>query len=354
MVWHAGAFHLFFTSNLCADQVFGHWQCRRHTKPRPVVKLGYARSTDLVNWEGIRLIDMPVRDACSLWAPEATILPPSAGGGLMVVFTVTLASGLCPPTMRASDHVPYYSISRDLKSFDKPRPLHVNRGESIIDMYPLLLGGPLLSANDGKQTHVLFYKAESNLCGHPYAAPLEWPLGKALHTNASCSLVLRMARSDSPTGPWRPDTDAKGAFFPDAISRPCVEGATILRQPNREWLLLFDSYRTDCHLIAPPEGGTCGTVGGRRAEEMGMQRSHAAERPGRCAYEPARRGFGAMTSRDLVTWTDVSGSVKAPAEHKHGSALRLEPEAWRAVCEEAVSKSSPFERICRERGERTG
>ena len=85
-----------------------------------------------------------------------------------------------------------------------------------------------------------------------------------------------------------------------------------------------------------------------------MQRARGAERPDRCAYEPARRGFGAMTSRDLATWTDVSGSVKAPPEHKHGSALRLEPEAWRAVCEEAASNGSPFERICRERGERTG
>ena len=44
MVWHAPWFYLVFTSNLCVDQVFGHWQCRRHTKPRPTARFGFARS----------------------------------------------------------------------------------------------------------------------------------------------------------------------------------------------------------------------------------------------------------------------------------------------------------------------
>ena len=108
----------------------------------------------------------------------------------------------------------------------------------------------------------------------PYDAPLEWPLHKPLHTNASCSLVLRMARAASPMGPWALDTAARGSYFPDALSRPCVEGPTALREPNGSWLLLFDSYRTDCLLIARPEPrpsppgehSACGVVAGRRAE----------------------------------------------------------------------------------------
>ena len=369
IVWHGGHFHLVFTSHLCADQVYGHWQCRRHTKPRPVLRFGYSRSRDLVNWEGTRLIEMPVKDGCSLWAPEATLLP--NGGGLMVVFTVTIASGLCPHTMRESDHVPYYTISKDFRHFERPLPLHVNKGESIIDMYPVLLGGPLLDEssdpssferrNQPQLPHRLVYKAESNLCGHPYAAPLEWPYRKALYTNASCSLVLRIARSASPFGPWIPDTSTSGAFFPDAISRPCVEGPTVLKEPNGSWLILFDSYRTDCLLTAPPEGlaphgylPECGIVAGRPAEDAGMRRLPSQERHGRCAYEPSRRGFGAMRSEDLATWVDVSGEVSSPPEHKHGTALRLPKEAWAAVCEEAASNGSPFESICRERHERTG
>ena len=213
---------------------------------------------------------------------------------------------------------------------------------------------------------MLIYKAESNLCGRPYDAPLEWPYRKPLHTNASCSLVLRIARAKHPTGPYKYDPSARGAFFPDAISRPCVEGPTALRLSNGSWLLLFDSYRTDCLLIAPPEaqpdtaggGAECGVVAGRRAEEAGMAlQPNWRSRDGRraCAYEPARRGFGAMRSDDnLRTWTDISGRVSAPADHKHGSALRLPMEAWRSVCGEAGTTRSPFLRICREREHRTG
>ena len=79
-------------------------------------------------------------------------------------------------------------------------------------------------------------------CGPPYSAPLEWPLDRPLHTNSSCSLVLRIARAASAKGPWRFDTSSTGAYFPDAISRPCVEGPTMLRAPDGSWLILFDSY----------------------------------------------------------------------------------------------------------------
>ena len=54
-----------------------------------------------------------------------------------------------------------------------------------------------------------------------------------------------------------------------------------------------------------------------------MRRLASQERHGRCAYEPSRRGFGAMRSEDLATWVDVSGRVSSPPEHKHGTALRL-------------------------------
>ena len=123
---------------------------------------------------------MPVKDGCSLWAPEATLLP--NGGGLMVVFTVTIASASAR-IQYVNRIVPYYTISKDFRHFERPLPLHVNKGESIIDMYPVLLGGPLLDEssdpssverrNQPKLPHRLVYKAESNLCGHPYAAPLE-------------------------------------------------------------------------------------------------------------------------------------------------------------------------------------
>ena len=362
MVYHGGHFHLVFTSDLCVDQVPGHWQCRRHTKPRPVARFGYARSRDLVKWEAIKHVEMPVKDACSLWAPEATLLPQSEGGGLMVIFTVTVAAGTCPPTMRESDHKPYYVISRDFKNFGAPKPLDVNHGESIIDMFPLLMrGGEGIGGDGGGDaeedggSHVLFYKAEANLCGRPYDAPLEWRYGSALHTNASCSLVLRQARASKATGPWRPDLAAHGSFFSDAISRPCVEGPTIVKSPDeRSWILLFDNYRSDCLLLVPRDDTDvvpCSTVAGRPAGDAGLRLSHrgSAHADGMCAYEPSRQGFGAMVSDDLRTWTDISGSVSAPPFHKHGTAIKLLPRAWKGICDEAQERRSPFAAICSER-----
>ena len=391
------AFHT--VSHLLAySQVSGHWQCRRHTKPRPVARFGYAHSRDLVRWEGVKLVEAPVHDACSLWAPEISVLPPNEGGGLLVVFTVTQASGLCPSTMRESEHRPYYTISRDLRHWSAPKPLEVNGGESIIDMYPLLnahggggehagehsgggvpfnppcqtRGSPPCITCCGALTHtkhpsppipaggkhLLFYKAESNLCGPPYEAPLEWRLGSALHTNASCSLVLRVARASKATGPWKLDHSARGAFFSDAISRPCVEGPTVVRGLDGGWVLLFDDYRIDCLLLAPrDDDGACVRIAGRPASAVGLRlaQDEAADRSSDapCAYEPMRKGFGALRSGDdLATWTDVTGKVRVPAEHKHGSALKLPEKAWRQICEDPAR--TPFERICFERQHAAG
>ena len=74
IAWHPPFFHLVFTSDLCVDQVPGHWKCRRHgKKPRPLARFGYARSRDLVHWEGVRLVEVELKDACSLWAPEVCV-----------------------------------------------------------------------------------------------------------------------------------------------------------------------------------------------------------------------------------------------------------------------------------------
>ena len=41
-----------------------------------------------------------------------------------------------------------------------------------------------------------------------------------------------VAKSPTPTGPYRDDPEAKGDFFGDAISRPCTEGPTAVRAPD--------------------------------------------------------------------------------------------------------------------------
>ena len=260
--------------------------------------------------------------------------------------------------MRESHHRPFYVVSRDYKHFSKPKPLSVSEGETMIDLFPLLNAGRDVDderddASDddeaGRGKHLLFFKAESNLCGPPYDAPLEWKFGSALHRNASCSLVLRVARANRATGPWRFDSSSRGSYFSDAISRPCVEGATAVRAPDGAWLLIFDNYRTDCLLLAPRDDGRkCMLLAGRPASAQNLRLSSGrqadADEGGACAYEPIRRGFGALRSTDLSTWIDITGEVGAPEDHKHGTALRLTPKAWEQVCEEP--RGSPFERVC--------
>ena len=105
MVWHAGYFHLVFTSDLCVDQAPGKWVCRRHGKKvRPTARFGYARSRDLLVWEGVRLVEAPVKHACSLWAPELLVLPagPAAPPPLSRRLHRHERRSLCPQSMRDS------------------------------------------------------------------------------------------------------------------------------------------------------------------------------------------------------------------------------------------------------------
>ena len=54
-----------------------------------------------------------------------------------------------------------------------------------------------------------------------------------------------------------------------------------------------------------------------------------------------------MRSEDLRTWTDVSGRVSSPPDHKHGTALQVPEEAWRQVC---AVRRTPFAVACTQRG----
>jgi hypothetical protein len=121
-------------------------------------------------------------------------------------------------------------------------------------------------------------------------------------------------------------------------------------------VLLFDNYRTDCLLLAPrDDSGACVRVAGQPASAQGLRISNRratgsdedSEGGSWCAYEPIRRGFGALRSTDLISWVDITGEVHAPEEHKHGTALQLPAKAWAQVCDEPAG--SPFERICFDR-----
>ena len=170
LLWHGAMFHLVWTSDLCVGQRKGVWKCERlGPKGRPLPRFGYARSADLVTWEGVRLVDVPLRGACSLWAPELTALPSDEGGGFMLVFSATrVADGRCPVNFQATAHRSYVMTSHDLVRFSAPRPLQLTGvHESVIDLYPMLNPTPLApharatGPAAAPRRHILWYKSEA-------------------------------------------------------------------------------------------------------------------------------------------------------------------------------------------------
>jgi len=232
VVWDRGLFHLVFTAELCVHQVAGKWRCHpsdpdaaegggRRRSPR----FGYARSRDLLSWSGVKLVEVPLPDACSLWAPELAALPEAEGGGFVLLFSATRHAGECPPTMAASTHEPYYMTTRDFEAWSPPLPLELppeDAGRSVIDLF-LLLGA-------AGAPHALFYKLEDNRCERR-----DYELG-ALLRGENCTLAIRHASARRVTGPWSAAT-ASGPFFLDAISRPCCEGPAAVARPDGRLLL---------------------------------------------------------------------------------------------------------------------
>ena len=49
ILWHAGSFHVVFTSDICVDQRGYDWRCGNPV-PGSATRFGYVHSTDLVTW----------------------------------------------------------------------------------------------------------------------------------------------------------------------------------------------------------------------------------------------------------------------------------------------------------------
>ena len=304
---------------------------------------------------GGKHVEMPVKDACSLWAPEATLLPQSEGGGLMVIFTAPSPRAPARPPCAERSQAVLCHLAR-LQNFGAPKPLDVNHGESIIDMFPLLMrGGEGIGGDGGGDAEEMADRMFSSTRPRPTYAADRTTRRSSGATGAphECSLVLRQARASKATGPWRPDLAAHGGFSTPSRARASRADHRQITD-ERSWILLFDNNRSDCLLHVPRDETDvvpCTTVAGRPAGDAGLRLSHrgSAHADGMCAYEPSRLGFGAMVSDDLRTWTDISGSVSAPPFHKHGTAIKLLPRAWKGICDEAQERRSPFAAICSER-----
>ena len=86
----------------------------------------------------------------------------------------------------------------------------------------------------------------------PHGSVVPWqaggPLTGAQGNATACTDVLRLARADSVHGPFAPAELSKTPWWGNALSRPCVEGPTVLSRPT-DFLVVYDGYRTDCPLV---------------------------------------------------------------------------------------------------------
>lgn len=298
------------------------FDCRWETRSTssPAARFGYARSRDLVSWQDVAAVAVPLAGACNVWAPDWYV--PSErearalGGHVVVVFSALVASP-CPPNFgpgaRGQRNLPYFMATNDFHTFSEPRLLF-DPAESAIDT--TLFRAP--------PSGVLFavYKSEQNEC-----ARWRWDAGGTLWANRTCTLALRLASAPSVLGPFAPVTLGQTPLWADALSRQCVEGPSVLRA-KQSWLVLFDSYRTDCPLYtrAPPP---C-----QRLPGLAL----TAQAPA-CTYQ-STRGFGALRSDNLRDWRDASDELRAPAHHKHGTALHLRREALCSICAAAEAPAN--------------
>ena len=97
VMWHNGFFHLAFTTELCAGLQTLSFSCpwRQQSSNPPPARFAYARSRDLVHWEDVRPVPVPLPGACNIWAPEWHTLSPTesaavGGHAFMIIFSATV------------------------------------------------------------------------------------------------------------------------------------------------------------------------------------------------------------------------------------------------------------------------
>jgi hypothetical protein len=173
------------------------------------LKIGYARSKDLVHWSAQRAIPATANEptARNAWAPEAVW---DAQRKEWIVFWSSTIPGRFPETDASGDngynHRVYAVTTRDFETFT-PAKLWFDPGFNSIDA---------TLAQVGKRW-IMVFKDERKT-----------PLVKRLRT----------AISDSPRGPWR---EVGEPFTGD-----WVEGPSVTRI-GREWWIYFDHYSRPQH-----------------------------------------------------------------------------------------------------------
>lgn len=240
--------------------------------------IGYARSRDLIAWEGVRSLQVMPNDVevdyC--WAPEIVWEP---GAQQWVVAWSCAIAGLNPETAKETEfnHRMYYATTKDFRTlsryaslFDPGHPSidpawlrlpddWLTKGiardpgsESILDVPG---AGPATPTDPGRW--LLFYKDER-----------QWPEKKQ----------IRMVRGLTPRGPWGTPSASLTSHWVEAPSVQIIDGKVVV---------YYDEYRES--------------------------------------------RYGAIRSADLFTWEDVQKLARFPSMTRHGSVVRISAAEYERI-----------------------
>jgi hypothetical protein len=203
--------------------------------------IGSASTRDFINWSAQQEIPVMAHEPAvrNTWAPEVVW---DAQRREFLIFWASTVPGRFAATAGSSEnelnHRIYSTTTRDWRRFT-PTQLFYDPGFSVID-------ATLLHVEDG------------------------WRLIVKDETSKPPKKHLRMARGDSPAGPWH---DLSPPF-----TRDWVEGPTAIKVGD-DYLVYFDVYK--------------------------------------------EQHYGAVRSRDLLTWEDVTDKISLPAGVRHGTIIKV-------------------------------
>ena len=204
--------------------------------------IGYASSTDLINWSEQQYIPVMEHEpeAKNCWAPEVFY---DENSKQYIIFWSTTIPGRFPETEKTGDdkynHRMYYVTTPDFKTFSKTQ-LFYDQGFNVID-------GTLISENN---RYILFLKDETRT-----------PPQKNIRVATSSELTQNYSK---------PTLPITGDYW--------AEGPTPLKIGD-SWIVYFDKYM--------------------------------------------EQRMGAVRSKDLKNWEDISDEVSFPKGTRHGTVFKV-------------------------------
>lgn len=204
--------------------------------------IGYANSTDLINWSEQKYIPVMHHeaDARNCWAPE--LFYDSKSKQYLICWATTIP-GRFPDTDSLGDdgynHRMYYTTTKDFVDFSETK-LFYDKGFNVID-------ATLIKKNE---KYIMFLKDET--------------LKPKPEKN------IKIAESHHLFDNWSEASES--------ITKNWVEGPTVMKI-NDEWIVYFDMY--------------------------------------------TKHRMGAVSSSDLIHWTDISDKINFPDGTRHGTVFKV-------------------------------